>query len=248
MVLIPAEQAAQAFPVALQMPGQEFPATVQTQGTGTSRLDSDMSAILHSLEFKNDREKWQRYEQALQRFLSLKHLQDRPVATPEKNATKSKNSDQDEEHERKQSDVNKLVQTLPKSYRVKGRKLLNFCLNSSQIDWEPEGRVKIDGSVIPGSNIVELVKDAVKPRRGKKVDAPVGRAQFVGTLKRVKVPTEAIGNKSFWRDDNDVLNSSDLEVTPRTSKILSSSIYESPSGTIQSGKGIENPKRTWIPW
>ena len=121
MVLVPAEQAAQAFSTALQMPGQEFPATVQTQGTTTSRLDSDMSAILHSLEFKDDREKWQRYEQALQRFLSLKHLQGRPVSET-LTITKSKKH----EDEKNMMDVEKIVQKIPKTYRGKGRKLLDF--------------------------------------------------------------------------------------------------------------------------
>lgn len=247
MVLIPAEQAAQAFPVALQMPGQEFPATVQTQGSATSRLDSDMSAILHSLEFKDDREKWARYEQALQRFLSLKNLQGRPIATT--TTTKSENSG-GEDDERRQADVNKLVLKIPKTYRGKGKKLLNFILNSSQIDWESEGRVKIDGSVIPGSNIVELVKDVVKPKRNKKDDPPLGRAQFVDALKRVKVPPDAIGNKSFWRDQNsEPINFNDLAASPHTTEILSSTIRESPEERKNIQKSAnDSQKRKWMMW
>ena len=109
--------------------------------------------------------------------------------------------------------------------------------------------MKIDGSVIPGSNIVKLVRDVVRPKRGKRDDPPVGRAQFIGALKRVKVPPDAVGNKSFWRDDDkEIVNSSELAISPHASKILSSTFRESPEEAKTKRDTTNSPKRKGVPW
>ena len=46
--------------------------TVQTPGTVSSRLDSEMRDILESNKFQDDREKSIAYEQILQHFLNFK--------------------------------------------------------------------------------------------------------------------------------------------------------------------------------
>lgn len=47
----------------------ETHATVQTPGNAQSRLDSELSGILHSKSFQNESEKWLAYQGILEKYL-----------------------------------------------------------------------------------------------------------------------------------------------------------------------------------
>ena len=66
----------------------------------------------------------------MQRFLSFKHLHDRPGAVAAAEIDIKSERLGKEEEERKQEDVNRLVQKISKTYRGRGNKLLNFILIS----------------------------------------------------------------------------------------------------------------------
>ena len=51
--------------------------SVQTPGSVTSRLDTEMSEILNSSTCKDEREKWTLYRQVLQRYLHFKEAETR---------------------------------------------------------------------------------------------------------------------------------------------------------------------------
>ena len=48
--------------------------SVQTPGTASKRLDTEMSDVFNSEAFENDREKWKTQAQVLQCFLALKDI------------------------------------------------------------------------------------------------------------------------------------------------------------------------------
>ncbi|CAG5020384.1 unnamed protein product [Parnassius apollo] len=100
--------------------------------------------------------------------------------------------------ESKENDENPLytpaqiLSLIPKAYNKKGQLLLNLVETSkSKIHWDNEGTVIIDNEKIPGSNIIDLINDSLKPL--KRSD-PVGWDRFAEALKDTKVPLTYIGN------------------------------------------------------
>ena len=133
--------------------------TVQTPGTVQSRLDAEMRDILESN--KDDREKSIAYQQTLQRFLNLASnrrsnlnseitdMQDNLEAGDEK-----KNKKIDEE----------IVNSVPAKFRKKAENFLAFARKINTVTWDHTGRVRLRGILLPDSNIVDLVNDAMRSR------------------------------------------------------------------------------------
>lgn len=86
-----------------------------------------------------------------------------------------------------------LLRLIPKSYLKKGELLLETILqNKDVIDWENNGTVLINKTAIPGSNIVDLISDVLRPI--KKLDNPIGWEAFSSALKEIKAPLTCVGN------------------------------------------------------
>lgn len=113
-----------------------------------------------------------------------------------------------------------ILRLIPKSYIKKGELLLDTLKqNKEKISWENDGTVIINKEIIPGSNIVHLVSDALRPLKNSE---PIGWQRFVTTLKDINLPINLIGNpKRFEYINNlyikDFKNSSPpVNVTPNT--------------------------------
>ena len=72
MVLLP-EESVRRVKQHLAPFQQEFKSS-QTPGTSSKRLDAEMSDVLNSDIYENDREKWNSFQQVLSRFLALKNI------------------------------------------------------------------------------------------------------------------------------------------------------------------------------
>lgn len=72
MVLLPEESVKRVEQHIAPFP-QEFK-SVQTPGSASKRLDAEMSDVLNSDIYENDREKWNSFQQVLSRFLALKNI------------------------------------------------------------------------------------------------------------------------------------------------------------------------------
>ena len=93
--------------------------------------------------------------------------------------------------------INKILQEVPKTYRVKARLLMKHLLQTaipSRLRWNEEGVVTIDGKVVLHSNISDLVNEATRERKYTKA---TGRLQFARLLRRVDTPDEFIGNRTL---------------------------------------------------
>lgn len=85
-----------------------------------------------------------------------------------------------------------ILSLMPKTYNTEGQLLLYLVwANKSKIHWDNEGIVIIDNEKIPGSNIVDLINDSLRPL--KRSD-PIGLDRFAKALKDIKVPVTYIGN------------------------------------------------------
>ena len=157
----------------------------QTPGTPMSRLDEEMNNILNS-NIADERDKWARYSQLLQRYLHLKEI-DKPATVNEKEDAQKDNEDIDA----------KIIATIPMKYRSKARHLLEGLRETEHLKFNME-KVYIDGVLLPGGNIIDLINDATRNR--KTVSAPLGHLQFAAALQRAHIPKEFIGNDRVWKN------------------------------------------------
>lgn len=171
--------------------------SVQTPGTTIDRLDAEMSDILNSSESKkDDREKWDEYNRALQRFLLFNNNNnvDPKIDYPTENRSKEK--------EPKFKDVVKtddsfIITGVPKTFKIAAANLIRHLKRCGNVTWTSKGAVSVNGRVLQGANIVDLVGDAMRDR---KRDPPTGRRQFATALREAHVPREFIGNNRLWNE------------------------------------------------
>lgn len=179
-----------------------------------SRLDTEMKNILSSN--LDDRKKSVLYLQVLQRYLHFNEKSRRPIELPiisqnadfaetnikEETQTKdplSAKTSEEEEKEEVQSNrsnqpytTSEILNLIPKTYSKKGESLLNLLsFSKNKIHWNNDGAVIIDNEQLPGSNIVDLINDLLRPL--KKSD-PIGWETFAKALKEIKIPLCYLGN------------------------------------------------------
>ena len=172
--------------------------SVQTPDSVTSRLDAEMNEILNSPTCKDDREKWTLYRQVLQRYLHFKGNE---------GGEKYKNdSVVDLEEETDQRIDAGIIYTIPKRYKEKAKQLMQRLRACGKVVWDANDAVTIDGTLVPGANIVDLVNDAMRDRRRS---APPGHLQFAVALRQSTVPREFIGNKRVWNEVATISSTSD---------------------------------------
>ena len=65
------------------------------------------------------------------------------------------------------------------------------------IRWDKTGQVKIEGETIPGSNISDLVSDAMRSRKDFN---PTGSKEFFQALSKLNVPKDLVRNRNRWKE------------------------------------------------
>ena len=68
------------------------------------------------------------------------------------------------------------------------------------ITWDKTGQVKIEGETIPGSNISDLISDAM--RFGKDFNR-TGSKEFFQALSKLNVPKDLVRNQNRWKQLNE---------------------------------------------
>ena len=232
MVLIPRESAEHLL---------NAKKTVQTPGTKLSRLDFEMSEILNSTQYDNDREKWDRYHQVLQRYLNTKDVDERTDRSKLKSWKKrgpmepmghDVKIDATEKKIKKKSESYNdefIVENIPESFKKNARLLVKALRKDGRLVWGPSGALHIDGKAMKGSNIIDLVNYAA---RNRKVDAPPGLTQFTHALHTASIHAEYIGNVKYRREVGNFasLKSSTPNPSSHTSSGGDTAYFESTGG------------------
>lgn len=146
-------------------------------------LDHEMDALLNNNNHMDEKEKWIKYQQALQRYLHFKEQDRQPLKVTLENST-SESSHKPELHQ-------EIISAVPKLFKKKAEMLLNRLNTSNDIHWNSVGEVSIKGENLVGSNITDLVSDIV---RARKTSNPVGWQKFTDLVKELNIPREFIGN------------------------------------------------------
>jgi hypothetical protein len=151
-------------------------ATPQTQ---MSSLDTTMTQIMRQ-QYADDSEKWKKYNEALQRYLHFAGETRKPL-TLELSTEQSSSSAVREQ----------LYSVMPKKYKEQAVKIYDYLANSP-LTWDTTGAVSVDGTLIPQSNIIDLISDLT---RSRKHFIPHGSTQFIQALGRINIPLDLIGNE-----------------------------------------------------
>ena len=179
-------------------------------------LDDDMENILKRRDL-DESQKATLYSQALQKYINIrKHhgearalTSTQPIAPPPPapitqsvkveptviappSATTSPTRDFDLNNNKYHVSNDSILSSVPRTYRVKGQKLVELLRRTPQISWLPTGEVSIRGKIIPNSNISELVNDTLRHRQ--RVSPPTGWQSFIEALVEDNIPRNLIGN------------------------------------------------------
>ncbi|CAF4934081.1 unnamed protein product [Pieris macdunnoughi] len=216
----------------------------ENKATPQSRLDLEMEKIISSK--LDDREKWALYLQILQRYLhySMEERQPQEITITEKvindntnenriinNITTSENekmlnvkqlpTGEDIAYGLQPKEILKLI---PKTYMRRGELLMDTIVNKTdQLQWNKNGTVFISGQEIPGSNIIDLVNDILRP--SKRSD-PIGWEIFAKFLNDINTPLTYIGNLKRIKYISD-LNSKDKTLIQESQTEVSSTPTQS---------------------
>ena len=152
-------------------------------------IDQNMRNVLDNSGVDED-EKAKMYNQQLQKYRVYSDKKDVPVSV------KIIDSDKTSKEENKQTVPmeDEILNSIPKTFRNRGHQLIKK-LKGSAVSWNQDGELLLDGSVIPGTNIVDLVNDVVRRRKGF---IPQGWEVFAKGLARLNIPRDIIGNLDRW--------------------------------------------------
>ena len=92
--------------------------------------------------------------------------------------------------------VEMIVRSIPKTMKSRAEALLAHLKERGDvITWDDMGQVLVDGVLIPGSNITDLVSDAMRPRKNFN---PIGVHEFYSVLSKINVPKDLVRNERRW--------------------------------------------------
>ena len=89
-----------------------------------------------------------------------------------------------------------ILQSVPKTMQRKAELLLGMIKNNNNLTWDEQRVVSYKGKRIHGSNIIDLINDAIRQRKGVE---PRGWKTFSKALHESNIPQEVIGNTSRWK-------------------------------------------------
>lgn len=128
---------------------------------------------------------------------------------------------------------NLLVISIPKKYTEKAVRFLNYLQEQTSISWNQQGEVRIEGTVISNSNIIDWIRDIVIPNNKRK--SPKGIDMFYKFLKGINIPMSMISSQKrkavFHSDSSDNEISEDDSCdhvsndTKNTNKVTDKKLY-----------------------
>lgn len=187
----------------LKETGETFPDTI-------SQLDNEMHHVLK--EQTDDREKWNKYQQVLQRYLHFSNNLREPVTIPIADLPEEKDVTDAQKLNEKQP-IEDILESVPKNLRNKSKLLLQQINKNNIIKWDDNGQVSVNNQTVVGSNIIDLVNDVIRIR---KPTNPKGIDVFLDGLAQINIPIEFLGNeayRNYFKAQSRIVTS-----TPKTNK------------------------------
>jgi len=210
------------------------------QVSKTVDLQKDMQAVLQR-EDLSESEKAQLYGETLQKFQMAHKKALQPQATLTSLSTPPPPPPVTAEETPVSTIQDQIMTSVPVTMQRKAKLLLRLIEGHPNMAWNNKGVLEYQGKPIPGSNVIDLVNDVLRQRKGSK---PKGWEKFAHGLKEINVPQEVIGNKQRWawmihnadptEDEDEFFDTSDyLPATPPPSTKKG---YKTPTPTPSTSK------------
>ena len=173
-------------------------------------LEKEMSRVLNDKEM-NDHDKWTVYYQTLEKYFKKTDSARKPLTLPivklqdsgDARIKRAVLSREHPEHDRITDECSNslseehILAPLPKTFKSKAIRFLNWIRATDAITWDAAGAVYINGVKIPRSNIADLVSDYLRNRTT--VGPAKGWYTFGHALRELNVPRDFIGNTLRWK-------------------------------------------------
>ncbi len=157
--------------------------------SSTAHLQRDLSSVLANDEL-SEAEKSQLYGETLHKFKTAhqKALKETTLslATPSAAAGSQNQLAKINQH---------ILSSVPATMKRKAELLLSMLKDHPTMSWDEQGTVKLYGQPIPGSNIIDLVNDVLRNRKGIE---PTGWQSFAEGLRELNIPQDVVGNRDRW--------------------------------------------------
>ena len=157
------------------------------QAVDASHLLKDMNQILQKTDL-SEAEKAQKYGETL---FKLQHSLEKTKKPP--SIISPQPTDQSPSNVALHDQI---LQSVPKPMQRKAELLLGMIKNNNNLTWDEQGVVSYKGKRIHGSNIIDLINDTIRQRKGVE---PRGWKTFSKALHESNIPREVIGNPSRWK-------------------------------------------------
>ena len=137
------------------------------------------------------------YAQQLQRVNQLKNQVFRPEPSPVQMITRTEQtmtseSDSATSSQQLNATDKQIIDSVPKTMQNRAKLLIQKLKNHSDvISWNDNGQLVLEGSVVPNSNIVDLVNDVMLKRKGFN---PEHSNTFAKALAKINVPEDYLRN------------------------------------------------------
>ena len=134
------------------------------------------------------------YAQQLQRVNQLKNQVVRPEPSPVQMITHTEQAmtSESDTSEQLSATDKQIVDSVPKIMQNRTKLLIQKLKDHSEIiSWKNNGQLVLDGSTIPNSNIVDLVNDIMRKRKGFN---PEHSSAFAKALTKINVPEDYVRN------------------------------------------------------
>ena len=157
------------------------------QAVDASYLLKDMNQILQKTDL-SEAEKAQKYGETLFKLQHSLEKTKKPPSTISPQPT-----------DQPPSTValhDQILQSVPKTMQRKAELLLGMIKNNNNLTWDEQGVVSYKGKRIHGSNIIDLINDTIRQRKGVE---PRGWETFSKALHESNIPQEVVGNPSRWK-------------------------------------------------
>lgn len=159
---------------------EEFSERTKPIDSVLNALDAEMQKILSIKNLPIDIKRI-KYNEVLQRFNRLQDQRRKPYEIP---IFEQVNTVSDEQ----------ILESMPPRQVNVAKLFLHHVRVNPSVQIEDSGEIVVDGHIIHGSNIVDLVHDFARER---KTHAPAtGARELAMVLKRANIPLESIGNKA----------------------------------------------------
>ena len=134
------------------------------------------------------------YAQQLQRVKQLKNQVVRPEPSPVQMITHTEQTmtSESDTSERLSATDKQIIDSVPKTMQNRAKLLIQKLKDHSDIiSWNDNGQLVLDGSTIPNFNIVDLVNDVMRKRKGFN---PEHSNTFAKALTKINVPEDYVRN------------------------------------------------------